>query len=286
MARSPKTPTRRRSKALVELFPHLGSAPEGPPGPNAAAETLKEMADAIHRAPTLGEGQKMQLGFIVGLLRPRSAYLAEYIHPRDRLEDRSGEGAQRLAHRRRAPQGRPGGRGLRREQGRPRRRPRRRPAAGRGRAPRRAGAHLPASRGTRRAPRGARRAGGRRLGLRPAAGGHRPAREGPPDRPRRPEVDGEEPRGAPLQRLPRPQDPAHHREGLPGHARAGADGRGPGEAAARDSRRRAQRGPPPAHAQRRAAPLPAADREDAAHQPPLRPQGPGERRAGSAGQLR
>ena len=86
MARSPKTPTRRRSKALVELFPHLGAAPEGPPGPNAAAETLKEMADAIHRAPTLAEGQKLQLGFIVGLLGPRSAYLAEYIHLRDRLE--------------------------------------------------------------------------------------------------------------------------------------------------------------------------------------------------------
>ena len=86
MARSPKTPTRRRSKALVELFPHLGPAREGPPGPNAAAHTLKEMADAIHRAPTLAEAQKVQLGFIAGLLGPRSAYLAEYIHLRDRLE--------------------------------------------------------------------------------------------------------------------------------------------------------------------------------------------------------
>ena len=86
MARSPKTPTRRRSKALVELFPHLGPAPEAPPGPNAAAQTLKGMADAIHRAPTLAEAQKVQLGFITALLRPRSAYLAEYIHLRDRLE--------------------------------------------------------------------------------------------------------------------------------------------------------------------------------------------------------
>jgi signal transduction histidine kinase len=86
MARSPKTPARRRSKALVELFPHLGPAQEGPPGPNAAAETLKEMADAIHRAPTLGESQKIQLGHIVALLGPRTAYLAEYIHLRDRLE--------------------------------------------------------------------------------------------------------------------------------------------------------------------------------------------------------
>src|SRR5215468_2112552 len=86
MARSPKTPTRRRSKALVELFPHLGPAPESPPGPNAAAQTLKEMAGAIHRAPTLAEAQKVQLGFISALLRPRSAYLAEYIYLRDRLE--------------------------------------------------------------------------------------------------------------------------------------------------------------------------------------------------------
>src|SRR4029078_2820067 len=86
MARSPKTPARRRSKALVELFPHLGPAPEGAPGPNAAAETLKEMADAIHLARPLSEAQKTQLGHIVALLGPRSAYLAEYIHPRDRLE--------------------------------------------------------------------------------------------------------------------------------------------------------------------------------------------------------
>jgi signal transduction histidine kinase len=86
MARSPKTPTRRRSKALVELFPHLGPAPKGPPGPNAAAETLKEMADAIHRTPTLAESQKTQLAFIAGLLGPRSAFLAEYVHLRDRLE--------------------------------------------------------------------------------------------------------------------------------------------------------------------------------------------------------
>ena len=47
MARSPKTPARRRSKALVELFPHLGPAPEGPPEPNAAAETLKESSRAV-----------------------------------------------------------------------------------------------------------------------------------------------------------------------------------------------------------------------------------------------
>src|SRR4029078_4798535 len=86
MARSPKTPARRRSKALVELFPHLWPAHDGTPGPNAAAETLKEMADAIHRAPTLSEAQKTQLGHIVALLGPRSASLAEYIHPRDRLE--------------------------------------------------------------------------------------------------------------------------------------------------------------------------------------------------------
>jgi signal transduction histidine kinase len=86
MARSPKTPTRRRSKALVELFPHLGPATTGPPGPNAAAETLKEMADAIHRTATLAESQKTQLAFIAGLLGPRSAFLAEYIHLRDRLE--------------------------------------------------------------------------------------------------------------------------------------------------------------------------------------------------------
>ena len=86
MARSPKTPTRRRSKALVELFPHLGPASDGPPGPNAAAQTLKKMADAIHRAPTLAEAQKVQLGFIAALLGSRSAYLAEYIHLRDRLE--------------------------------------------------------------------------------------------------------------------------------------------------------------------------------------------------------
>jgi signal transduction histidine kinase/CheY-like chemotaxis protein len=86
MPRSPKTPTRRRSKALVELFPHLGSTPDGPPGPNAAAETLRQMADAIHRTPTLAECQKTQLGFITGLLRARSAFLAEYSHLRDRLE--------------------------------------------------------------------------------------------------------------------------------------------------------------------------------------------------------
>src|SRR5678815_3210480 len=86
MARSPKTPTRRRSKALVELFPHLGPVPEGPPRPTAAAETLKEMADAIHRTPTLAECQKTQLGFIAALLGTRSAYLAEYMHLRDRLE--------------------------------------------------------------------------------------------------------------------------------------------------------------------------------------------------------
>src|SRR5262249_275934 len=92
MARSPKTPTRRRSKALVELFPHLGPAREGPPGPNAAAHTLKEMAVAIHRAPTLAEAQKVQLGFIAGLLGPRSAYLAEYIHLRDRLEIAAARG--------------------------------------------------------------------------------------------------------------------------------------------------------------------------------------------------
>jgi len=86
MPRSPKTPTRRRSKALVELFPHLGTTPDGPPGPNAAAETLRQMADAIHRAPTLAECQKTQLGFITALLRARSAFLAEYSHLRDRLE--------------------------------------------------------------------------------------------------------------------------------------------------------------------------------------------------------
>ena len=73
MARSPKTTTRRRSKALVELFPHLGPASDGPPGPNAAAQTLKKMADAIHRAPTLAEAQKVQLGFIAALLGSRSA---------------------------------------------------------------------------------------------------------------------------------------------------------------------------------------------------------------------
>ena len=44
------------------------------------------MADAIHRAPTLAEGQKAQLVYIAALLGPRSAYLAEYIHLRDRLE--------------------------------------------------------------------------------------------------------------------------------------------------------------------------------------------------------
>jgi len=86
MARSPKTPTRRRSKALVELFPQLAPTPEGPPGPNAAAQTLRKMADAIHRAPTLAEAQKVQLGLIASLLGARSAYLVEYIHLRDRLE--------------------------------------------------------------------------------------------------------------------------------------------------------------------------------------------------------
>ena len=44
------------------------------------------MADAIHRAPTLTESQKLQLGHIVALLGARTAYLAEYIHLRDRLE--------------------------------------------------------------------------------------------------------------------------------------------------------------------------------------------------------
>ncbi|MGZ3446364.1 MAG: ATP-binding response regulator [Myxococcaceae bacterium] len=86
MTRAPKTPTRRRSKALVELFPQLAPTPEGPPGPNAAAQTLRRMADAIHRAPTLAEAQKVQLGLIASLLGARSAYLVEYIHLRDRLE--------------------------------------------------------------------------------------------------------------------------------------------------------------------------------------------------------
>jgi len=44
------------------------------------------MADAIHRAPTLAEAQKVQLGLIVSLLGARTAFLAEYIHLRDRLE--------------------------------------------------------------------------------------------------------------------------------------------------------------------------------------------------------
>ena len=86
MTRSPKTPTRRRSKALVELFPHLAPALDTPPGPDAAARTLQRMADAIHRAATLAEAQKVQLGLIASLLRPRSTFLAEYIHLRDRLE--------------------------------------------------------------------------------------------------------------------------------------------------------------------------------------------------------
>ncbi|MGZ6140621.1 MAG: ATP-binding response regulator, partial [Myxococcaceae bacterium] len=68
------------------LFPQLAPTPEGPPGPNAAAQTLRKMADAIHRAPTLAEAQKVQLGLIASLLGARSAYLVEYIHLRDRLE--------------------------------------------------------------------------------------------------------------------------------------------------------------------------------------------------------
>jgi signal transduction histidine kinase/CheY-like chemotaxis protein len=44
------------------------------------------MADAIHRPSTLAEAQKVQLGLIASLLGPRSAFLAEYIHLRDRLE--------------------------------------------------------------------------------------------------------------------------------------------------------------------------------------------------------
>jgi signal transduction histidine kinase/CheY-like chemotaxis protein len=86
MTRSPKTPTRRRSKALVELFPHLAPPPESRHGPDAAARTLRQMADAIHRAPTLAEAQKVQLSLIASLLGARSAFLAEYVHLRDRLE--------------------------------------------------------------------------------------------------------------------------------------------------------------------------------------------------------
>jgi len=44
------------------------------------------MADAIHRAPTLAEAQKVQLGLVTSLLGARSAYLAEYTHLRDRLD--------------------------------------------------------------------------------------------------------------------------------------------------------------------------------------------------------
>ena len=85
MARSSKTPTRRRSKALVELFPHLAT-PEHHPGPDAAALTLRQMAEAIHRAPTLAESQKAQLSLVASLLGARSAFLAEYVVARDRLE--------------------------------------------------------------------------------------------------------------------------------------------------------------------------------------------------------
>lgn len=92
MPRSPKTPTRRRSKALVDLFPHLAPAAKAPPGPDTAARTLRQMADAIHRSATLAGAQKVQLGLIASLVGARSAYLAEYIHLRDRLEVAAAKG--------------------------------------------------------------------------------------------------------------------------------------------------------------------------------------------------
>src|SRR5512132_215251 len=83
---SKSPPPRRRSKALVDLFPHLAPPKNRPPGPDAAAQTLRQMAEAITRASTVPECQKVQLGHVATLLGARSAFLAEYVHLRDRLE--------------------------------------------------------------------------------------------------------------------------------------------------------------------------------------------------------
>jgi signal transduction histidine kinase/CheY-like chemotaxis protein len=70
----------------VDLFPHLAPPKNRPPGPDAAAQTLRQMAEAIARASTVPECQKVQLGHVATLLGARSAFLAEYVHLRDRLE--------------------------------------------------------------------------------------------------------------------------------------------------------------------------------------------------------
>jgi signal transduction histidine kinase len=87
MSRSPKAPSaRRRSKALVELFPELGPTPDDLPAADSAARALEQMAEAITRTPSLAEAQKIQLGVVANLLGARSAFFAEYAHHRDLLE--------------------------------------------------------------------------------------------------------------------------------------------------------------------------------------------------------
>jgi len=87
MSRPPRPrPVRRRSKALVELFPDLGPATGTGPAPDAAAHTLRKMAEAVHRIPTRAEAQKTQLQLVASLVGARSAFLAEYAPLRDLLE--------------------------------------------------------------------------------------------------------------------------------------------------------------------------------------------------------
>src|SRR5262249_57481685 len=88
MSRPPRLrPARRRSKALVELFPHLGPAPAGTaPTPDAPAQALRRRGEAVEKRRSRAEAQKTQLQAVANLLGARSAFLVEYAPLRDRLE--------------------------------------------------------------------------------------------------------------------------------------------------------------------------------------------------------
>ncbi len=76
-------PSRKRSKALVELFPDLGPPPDAAP---QAARTLLEMARAIPLAPTVGEAQRVQLQHVAALLAPKSCFVAQHAPGREQLQ--------------------------------------------------------------------------------------------------------------------------------------------------------------------------------------------------------
>src|SRR5262249_3763565 len=89
--RTPPPPTPppppRPSKARGDLFPPPGPAPAGTaPTPDAAAQALRRMAEAVHKTPSRAEAQKTQLQAVANLLGARSAFLVEYAPLRDRLE--------------------------------------------------------------------------------------------------------------------------------------------------------------------------------------------------------